>query len=274
MKKIYFLIIFLLFFLPAKTQYNVYNAALISMGCSGVAINDFSASMNNQAAWGNLKDIHLGIGYDSKFMLKELSNRHISFALPLGTDRGTGGININQFGYSQFNITKAGIGYGRTLWPKFSVGFQFDAFHVATADENYGNTTAFTIEGGFQYKLNDKIGLGTHIFNPIQTKLDRNTGEKLPSSISLGMTYKPDEALLLAADIVKNQFQPASVRAGFCYNIAKPFCIRSGFSTAPFTVGGGVGIIFKKLTIDIATSYHQVLGFSPALTISYSFEKK
>ena len=91
------------------------------MGCSGVAINDFSASMNNQAAWGNLKDIHLGIGYDSKFMLKELSNRHISFALPLGKDRGTGGININQFGYSQFNITKAGIGYGRTLWPKFQL---------------------------------------------------------------------------------------------------------------------------------------------------------
>ena len=45
-------------------------------------------------------------------------------------------------------------------------------------------------------------------------------------------------------------------------------------TTGPFIVSGGAGLKFNNLFIDLSTSYHQVLGISPAVTLSYAFERK
>jgi hypothetical protein len=271
----YLLLLAFVFFCISGTnaQYHSYNAALSGMGGSGIAIDDFQTGMNNQAAWGNLNCINVGVGYNSKFMLKELSDRYISFAMPVSKDAGVFGLNLNQYGYSQYNITKAGLCFARNFSPDFSVGLQFDAFHVGTADEMYGNATAFTFECGFLYRLNNKISLGTAILNPVQAKLSKYTQEQLPVSLALGMSYQPSKVLLLSADIVKEQFHPASLRAGFKYLISESLILRGGFSSAYFSVSGGVGVRFNTLTVDISTSYHQVLGISPSVTISYAFDK-
>lgn len=274
MKKILLLSVIVFLSTAVNAQYNTLNASLAGMGGSGVALSEFQAGMNNQAAWGSLKDINVGLGYNSRFLLKELSDRYLSFAMPLGKDKGVFGLNLSQFGYSQFNITKAGIGFARMFGPDFSVGLQFDAIHAGTDDEMYGSTTAFTFEGGFQYKLNEKISLGTSIFNPVQVELNENTGEQLPASICLGMVFRPDDVVLISADVVKEQYEPASLKAGFRYSMGETFCLRAGFSTGPFIVSGGAGLRFSNLMIDISTSYHQVLGMSPAVTISYAFNKK
>lgn len=274
MKKFLFISIAVFLSLSVNAQYNTFNASLAGMGGSGIALGEFQAGMNNQAAWGTLRDINVGLGYNSRFLLKELSDRYLSFAMPLGKEKGVFGLNLSQFGYSQFNVTKAGIGFARMFGPDFSVGIQFDAIHAGTDDEMYGNTTAFTFEGGFQYKLNEKISLGTSVFNPVQVELNENTGEQLPASISLGMVFRPDEVVLISADVVKEQYEPASLRAGFRYSVGETFCLRGGFSTGPFIVSGGAGLRFSNLMIDISTSYHQVLGVSPAVTISYVFKNK
>jgi len=274
MKKTLFFILITICFSAAQAQYHTFNASMAGMGGSGIAIDEFQAGMNNQAAWGGLESINIGIGYNSRFMLKELSDRYLSFAMPLGKDKGVLGLNLSQFGYSQFNITKAGIGFARRFGPDFSVGVQFDAIHAGTADEMYRSTTAFTFEGGFQYRLNNKIALGTSVFNPVQVKLNETTGEQLPASISLGMTFSPDKILMLSADVVKEQYEPASLRAGFRYLMGETFCLRAGFSTGPFLVSGGAGLKFNTLMIDISTAYHQVLGISPSITISYAFDKR
>lgn len=256
-----------------EAQYNPMNASLTGMGGAGIALDDFSAGFNNQAAWSSLEAPAVSVGYNSRFLLKELSDRFLSVAVPLGESSGVFGLNMSQFGYSQYNITKAGLGYARLFGPSFSVGLQFDVIHAGTADEMYGSTNAFTFEGGFQYRLNKQISLGTSIFNPVQVKLSEFTGEQLPASISLGMTYSPDKLLMLAADIVKEQYQPASFRAGFRYQIVESFCLRGGFSTAPFILSGGAGINFGNFTADLSTSYHQILGISPGLTLIYKFNK-
>ncbi|PKP04963.1 MAG: hypothetical protein CVU11_02135 [Bacteroidetes bacterium HGW-Bacteroidetes-6] len=277
MKKHLKSIIVLLLFMSGtvlQAQYNPMNASLTGMGGAGVALDDFNAGINNQAAWSSVETPSVSLGYNSRFLLKELSDRFLSLAVPVGKSSGVFGMNVSQFGYSQYNITKAGLGYARTFGPDFSVGLQFDAIHAGTADEMYGSTNAFTFEGGFQYRLNKQISLGSSIFNPVQVKLSDFTGEQLPASISLGMTYSPDKLLMLAADIVKEQYQPASFRAGFRYQIVDAFCLRGGFSSAPFILSGGAGINFGNFTADLSTSYHQILGISPGLSLVYKFNKK
>jgi hypothetical protein len=40
------------------------------------------------------------------------------------------------------------------------------------------------------------------------------------------------------------------------------------------TFSFGLGVNQQSLKIDFATTYHQVLGFTPALSLSYSILKK
>lgn len=272
--KCFILLLLLLSGTGLHAQYDPMNAAMTGLGGAGVAMNDFRAGMNNQAAWATLKNPVVGLGYNSRFMLKELSDRYLSLAMPLGKSSGVFGLNVSQFGYSQYNVTKAGLGFARTFGPDFSVGVQFDAIHAATADEMYGSTTAFTFEGGFQYRLNKQLSFGTAIFNPVQVKLSEYTGEQLPASLTIGMTFSPDKQLMLAVDVMKEQYQPASLRTGFRYQVVDAFCLRGGFSTTPFIVSGGAGINFGNFTADISTSYHQILGISPAISLMYHFKSK
>ena len=81
MKQTLFIIFLITFTTSIHAQYHTFNASLAGMGGSGVAIDEFQAGTNNQAAWGGLDKIHVGLGYNSRFMLKELSDRYLSFAM-------------------------------------------------------------------------------------------------------------------------------------------------------------------------------------------------
>ncbi len=255
-------------------QYDPMSASLSAQGGAGIATNDPGAGLLNQACWTMAKGPTVSLGYNSRFMLKELSDRYLMALMPVGESAGVLGLNFNQFGYSQFNITKAGLGFARTFGPAFSAGLQFDAIHAGTGDEMYGSTTAFTFEGGFLYKLSNQLAFGTTVFNPVNVTLNENTGEQLPSSLTLGMSYTPDDKLMLAADIMKEQYQSVSLRTGFRYQVVETFALRGGFSTTPFIISGGAGIRFGGFTADIATSWHQILGISPAISLTYQFAGK
>ena len=72
-------------------------------------------------------------------------------------------------------------------------------------------------------------------------------------------------------EVEKDLLNKPLFRAGTEYNFAKPMYARIGLSVNPMAFSFGFGLEFGKLTIDIASGYHQALGFSPAGSIIYSF---
>ena len=52
----------------------------------------------------------------------------------------------------------------------------------------------------------------------------------------------------------------------------KSIVLRGGVGTQPTTAAFGIGTSIKSLNIDLATQYHQVLGFSPEISINYCFK--
>jgi hypothetical protein len=42
--------------------------------------------------------------------------------------------------------------------------------------------------------------------------------------------------------------------------------IRAGVSGKPYLLSAGFGFVVKKLTVDMAISYHQYLGNSPSVS--------
>lgn len=63
---------------------------------------------------------------------------------------------------------------------------------------------------------------------------------------------------------------PARAKAGVEYAVVEAFALRVGVATNPTSPTFGVGYKLKQgLGIDVAASYHQILGFTPAFSLVY-----
>jgi long-subunit fatty acid transport protein len=60
-------------------------------------------------------------------------------------------------------------------------------------------------------------------------------------------------------------------RAGIEFSVVKNFVLRTGIATNSTLISLGMGYKTKGLSIDLAFSYHQYLGYSPFITLSYNF---
>lgn len=239
-----------------------------AMGSASVALSDFWSVHNNQAGLAGFTDIAAGIYFENRYLMKELSQKSGAFVLP--SRSGVFGISYDYFGSSLYNESKIGLAFARSFGSNFSAGIQLDYLNTHLG-ENYGNHAAFTFEAGIQARVNKNLVIGAHVFNPLNVKLSRETDERIPAIIRLGAGYNFSETLLLTGEIEKNIDLKARIKSGVEYKVVKQAFIRAGITTNPMTYTFGFGLDLKKLKVDLASTIHQVLGYSPQLSISYYF---
>ncbi len=238
------------------------------MGYASVSLIDFWSLQNNQGGLGFYNNTTAGVYYENRFLIKELGLKSGGFVMP--TNSGTFGVSFNSFGYSLYNEIKAGIAYGKSLGDKFSAGIQLDYLQTSIG-EDYGKKRAVTFEVGLLSKVTNNLTVGAHIYNPIQAKLADYNDERIPAVIRFGASYTFSEKALLAAEVLQEVSQKAMLKAGLEYHIIEPFYLRAGFSTNPGLTTFGFGVEIKNLNIDIASSIHQSLGYSPQVSLYWKF---
>lgn len=266
------LVIFFAICSSASAQFDIYNAASNAMGGTSAAIPSFWSGFNNQAAWADLERPQAGVGYDSRFLLPELGIKYLGAVLPIGEDNGTFGLSILQTGFSKFGITKGGIAYARHFGPALATSMQFDFYNANINDDiSGGSRTSFSFELGFQYKINKKLSLGMHTLNPVRTIMSDYHQDAWPVRYTAGFMFKFSDQVMVAGDVVKELEQKPSIRAGMQYMLNDRSGIRMGIVTKPFQAGLGFCFIFGKVLLDVSTCYHQILGISPGLSVSYRY---
>ena len=90
----------------------------------------------------------------------------------------------------------------------------------------------------------------------------------------LGMAYTFSEKVFVTFEAEKDIDFKAVFKAGMEYKANDKIYLRAGIGTNPNLATFGVGVYHKGLKFDIASSYHQVLGFTPEISLVYQFEKK
>jgi len=251
-----------------------------ALGNASVTLCDFWSVHNNQAGLASFENIAVGFYYENRYLLKELSLKSGAFILP--TKSGVFGLSYNHFGYSLYNESKLGLAYGRSFGKYFSAGIQLDYLHTKIA-EDYGSKSTFTFEIGIRSNLSEKLTIACHVFNPIGAKISKDLDEKIPVIIKLGASYAISEKLLIAIEIEKDLEYKPLIRGGIEYKIIEQAFVRIGYSTLPSTSGSdsfsiasvysfGFGLNFKKLAIDVSSTVHQVLGWSPQVSMIYKFK--
>jgi len=263
---------FLLFFKPLTAQ-NLDYSGPVSAALGGIKVFDNTpwAGTGNVANLAKVNSYAVGISYQRRFNMDELSSRVAVMALP--TRFGTLAGLVLQNGYSKSNYNRFGLSYSRNFGDKVMAGMQFNYLShqmISTAD-----VTGFYSSLGINFRASDKFDVGVFIQNPEQAKLKYpEVDYALPSFFNTAVKYSPSAHVLLMVELEKQQSYDLVSKFGIQLSFKNKLFIRSGIKAqaVEFTFGGG----FKAggLSIDVGFLQHQQLGLTSSAGLYYSFNGK
>jgi len=266
-------IVFLIFFFTSIFlfgQFETSGARSAALGGSSITQQDVFSAQNNQAGLAFIRYVSVGAYFENRFLVKQLNHSSFLAAIPL--KKGTFGITYNGFGYTQFKQDKFGIAYGILLSENFSVGVQLN-YHSIRIGDIYGRTDALTAALGFQGKLSKQVTVAAHVLNPNRSKLADYNNERMPSAIKIGIQYAYSEKLNIQLEADKNSNAKLNFKGGVEYMPAMDFYLRFGVTSNPNLFSFGTGFKINSIKIDISSSYHPVLGFSPQVALHSAIGK-
>jgi hypothetical protein len=242
----------------------------ISLSAYSVQQNDALSFTGNQASLAATRHTGIGVFSERRFMLKETSIYTLGAAIP--TRLGNFGIQINYAGFKNFRENKIGLAYARKLGKLVDVGVQFNYYGYSIPA--YGKASAINFEIGAMFHLTDKLNAGIHVYNPVGGKLGKNSEEKLAAAYKIGLGYDASDKFFISSEIIKEEGKSVNVIAGLQYQFAKQFFAKAGFISESGTAYVGAGVGWKNLRLDISSSYHPQLGFSPGILLIMHFKSK
>ncbi len=245
-------------------------APYVGLGAYSIHHVDAFSFTANQAALAQAKKPSLGAYGEQRFMVSATNLYCAVLALP--TSEGNFGVQIDYFGFKDYNESQIGLAYARSLGPKLDVGIKFNYF--AFRIPSYITSSTVNFEMGVIAHLTEKLNAGFHVYNPVGGNLSKTDGEKLRSVYDFGIGYEASENFLVSAEIVKQESLPANVIAGIQYNFQKQFFVRAGVNSENGSPYGGAGISWKDIRLDVSASYHPQLGLSPGVMLVINFNSK
>lgn len=268
MKKILFICFLSLSFIAKAGNENFpIGARSTGMGNTCLTLSDVWSTQYNQAGLANVRLISAGVSYESRFLQKDLGIQSFAFALPVKS--GTFGLNYTGFGGKLYRQTKVGLSYGMKFSEKISGGISLN-YHNLRIGNNYGNKSSLTFEVGIIAQIIENLQLGVHIFNPSQTKLNDFEDEIIPTIFRLGVRYDFSDKVVALLEVEKDvDFNP-SYKAGIEYHPTDLLYIRTGISTNPSAPSIGFGVDLNNFRFDFSSTFHPVLGATPAIGLVYT----
>lgn len=256
-------------FLQAQIVRQPLSVRYAGLGAYSKSFADVFSATSNQASLAQMKTGAFGVYGERRFMLAELNGYNAIVAMP--TKTGTFGLQGDYFGSSSYNENQLGLMYARKLTSRIDAGVKFNYHTVRIA--GYGNASAINFEAGAIFHLTDRLHTGIHVYNPTSSRLGKTGNEKLASIYRFGAGYEASDKLFISMEIVKQEDQELSVNAGLQYNLQEKILLRAGIATGTNNSYAGIGYKFSYARLDVTTSYHPQLGFTPGILLLINFKK-
>lgn len=230
------------------------------------------SAFNNPAILGYLEKPELGLEFENRYLLSELSTKSIQLALP--SNLMNVGVSFSYFGYSLYHEMLCGLGFARNFSDKFAMGVQFNyytAFYSATNSYN----GALLPQIGLSIKLTSNFSLGFNTFNPFQTNIATQYSiKRIPSIFSAGTELLFSENLVWRSQIDKEISSSYSFKTGFDYQMLQNISIKLGAYGSDYLVPClGFGFRSGSLQLDLNCEMHPLLGLNSIATIKYRIAK-
>lgn len=269
--RISFLILALLLphFASAGNENQPIGARRVGLGSAYAAVKgDFWQLFMNPSGIAGLEGPQVGAFFERRYLLSELNSGAVGFVYPF-KNKHYAGIDFGGFGFGDYNESRIGLTYATSLFDRLSLGAKVN--YSRTSITNYGASSTVYLDLGLSLEIVEGFTMGARIFNANQAELDREIGEEIPSTIDIGLGYQVTDRVLVVVDAQKQVNFPVSFRGGIEYKILDFLQARVGASTAPVTLNLGIGLEYKDVVFDFSNSYHEYLGYTPSLSLSYRF---
>jgi len=241
------------------------NCVYTSAGVYSTRFSDVFAAAANPGSLARLNNLAGGVYMERKFMLKELAYYQVIVAMP--SKKGGFSLSLHYSGNTLFNELQAGVGYGRKLSDKIDLGARINYCMINAG--NYGVAATLNAEAGTIWHINKELHLGFHVYNPVAGRFGKEANEKIPAIYKTGLGYEVSEKVFLCTEIVKEENLPANINITFQYKFIDQFFIKTGLATFNGQFFVGTGFRWDKLQIDVVSSWHQQLGFTPSIVFIF-----
>ncbi len=195
---------------------------------------------------------------------------HLGVVIPVRW--GSNGLSYAQKGFANFRTHKMAYAYSRGFGEHLSAGLKLIYQRLAySGDIPASDFISFDI--GISSEVNKKLILAVLLRNPANIFYSYANSPPEPSEINLAVSFSASEDLILYVSIIKTLNIRTTVNAGIEYIIKEKIRLRIGCIPSPFVLAFGIGINYGHYTIDMASSYHHILGFTPCISVINRFGK-
>ena len=249
----------------------IVGARLAACGAAHVALSDPWAFQSNPGALASMRQSTVSASYQSRFLLKELQSQGLVFVQPIRV--GVLSFGTSMHGNELLRIFRGGLGYSMKLSEKFYAGLQFNYNRIALS-ENYGTQSTMTAECGVFVSFTENWKMGASVFNLGRAKLADDQDERLTTQLRLGSSISLSKLVLLCFEAQKDLEHALRIKAGLEYLPNKSIAIRAGCKLNPLEISSGFGCMWPAFQLDMATQYHQFLGWTPQVTFTFRTKEK
>ncbi len=240
-----------------------------SMSNCSVALIDCWAFNNNPGALGLIDKKIIGISHENRFLLKEFQSQAVVCCLP--SKNGVFSFGSQFHGIDVYKTLKIGVGYSLKFTDKLYAGIEMNYTRIKFTSF-YGSKNLLTAEAGIYCIITNKWKVGCSIFNIGRSRISIIENERFSSFIKIGSVFELSKKVMFAIEVDKNIFYKIQFKGAIEYKISKDFFFRSGISNQPLEYSFGFGYKLKCFQMDLGSSYHQIIGWSPNFSISCSIE--
>lgn len=240
-----------------------------SMGGTSMTLSDEWSLFNNIGGLADVKQSIIFISYQNKYGIVAFNTFSAGFVKPIFG--GVMGIGVFRFGDNLFNEQKVNIGFSN----KFGiVSLGLNVNYLQINVKGLGTKGIIMIDFGGKATITKQLIFGAFASNLNQAELSSFTGEKIPTIMRIGLSYRPIDGLMLNTDVEKELNVEASLKIGLEYRIIKKISVRTGIKLKPFESNYGIGFGQKKIDINYAYRNIADIGDIHDVSLGYKFGKK
>lgn len=241
-----------------------------SSGTYSKNFSDVFAVNSNAAALAAVKHFSAAAYGEKRFMLAELGL--YSAVLAKSTQSGNFSLSLDYYGYKEYNESQIALGYARKINDRIDIGAKFNYFSLRIP--SYGKASAYNFDIGAVFHITEQLHSGINIYNPLSSRLGKNTGDKLMPVYRAGLGYELSSSFFTGVEIIKEMGGTTGINASFQYKPVNYLFARAGIVTSNHTWYAGIGYLYKNMRLDVTASMHRQLGISPGVLLLYDLKKQ
>ena len=247
----------------------LYGARSAALAGASAALPDDAAGQGNPAAWAQANARTASLHGAQWYGLPELRSVGVRLVAPIRQGAVSG--SVSAFGFDLYRHITAtggyarGVGFGSHRRAYAGIRAEWNQVYIA----HYGQPGAMSLTGGVLFPVTPFVSLGavayrlTAFAGPLRSELSRR--------LAAGAFWTPSAALAITTDVAKEIRAPLSVSAGLEIRMVDALILRGGFASGPRRTTGGVGLRTASIRADFAIQKHDLLGWSPSMSLHYSW---